>query len=210
MRPNVHRMLQLDKGFDIVKVSDTLDAALGYTREFLYPELAHKDFIDLPDSKASKVCADHAKTVKNSENVVRVKRKYTKRNKDAQNVNKKAANNEVGSGVRPKDKKIKNIMNQDVGKKKHKKNACTGEVTSSVGHIIATIPSGSSSDTLPSRSKEQEQDGSELPVLEKHHVVMNEAREHDIVMPTSGDLTNGDPEMPELTRIDRSLLTIKS
>ena len=210
MRPNIHKMLQLDKGFDIVKVSDTLDAALGYTREFLYPELAHKDLIDLPDSKASKVCADHAKTVKNSENVVRVKRKYTKRNKDAQNANKKAANNEVRGEVRPKDKKVKNIANQDVGKKKYKKSACTGEVTPSVGHSTATIPSGSSNGTLTGRSKEQEQDGSELPVLEKHHVVVSEVREHGAVVPTGGDLTNEDPEMPELTRIDRSLLTIKS
>ena len=201
MRPSLNKMLQQDKCFDIVKVTDTLDAALGYTREFLFPEYAHKDMIDLPDSKANKVCADHAKNLKNSENVVRVKRKYTKRNKDAQNASKKAGGSEAdGKGTSPKDKKAKNSPGSDVGKKIGK---CKKNLDSSKDGSTAT-PSGSNSNNVPSgggSSKDHEQDGgSELPVLEKHlHVTLDEGSEDDIVAPAGGDLTNEDPEMPELT-----------
>ena len=201
MRPSLNKMLQQDKCFDIVKVTDTLDAALGYTREFLFPERAHKNLIDLPDSKASKVCADHPKNLKNSENMVRVKRKYTKRNKDAQNVNKKAAGCETDRKMCSKDKKVKNSTvsgtNQDIGKKgKSKKNL------DSSNNAGAGAPSVSNSNKTRPRggSKEDEQDGgSELPVLEKHHVAPEKVNGDGIVVPPSGDPPTEDPEMPELT-----------
>ncbi len=71
----------------ISQVTDTLDAALGYTREFLFPEHARRHVVDLPDSAARSSAvpgprdprAEAPRGGTASSQVPRIKRKYTRR-----------------------------------------------------------------------------------------------------------------------------------
>ncbi len=191
-------------------MTDTLDAALGYTREFLFPEHAHRQLVDLPDSAARNKPAHPSE---GDSAAPRVKRKYTRRNKDAV---KKTSKPGAATHVTTTDPCNKNSKNKaDIKSGTGKKNVIDSEKDVTSRKMESLPGSGNSSVVRPSVSKsennsrrlsdEVDQDGGiELPVLEKHPAVLEaETAQTGAQGVTSShteeDLTNEEQEMPELT-----------
>ena len=205
-----------EKPFDIIKVSCAIDEALAYSNEFLFPEKTHKKIVDVPDLPP----VEKIKAVKNNDNAVRVKRKYTKRNKDVQN-NKKLDKkcNETQS--------VPGVSGDNDGPGPSSEATVAEHTTASSSDNCAlnlTMPKKQISkgkgkkldpSDFESCNKSVEESGSSgihqergnepsIPVLEKHDVV-EDVSEEDGGSPTPHEDDNKvtspteDPEMPELT-----------
>ncbi len=208
-----------EKPFDILKVSEVIDEALGYSKEFLFPEKTHKKIVDVPDLPP----VEKTKAVKNNENTIRVKRKYTKRNKDVQTNQKiekkgnetQSAPNLSNNNDEPSSSSILETASavQSAGLSSDncalnltmpKKQLLKGKVKKIVDNKKALGPSNFG---LCNKLNEQtgcgenQESGIEpsLPVLEKHDVVIDEVSEEDAIPPPDDTIRSEDPEMPELT-----------